>query len=114
VTPSIHAVLDALGDPTRRAMVSLLARGPITVSALSEPLGVTVTAVGQHLRLLERAGLAASEKRGRARYCRLRPESLRDLEHWAQQCRAEWEARFDRLGAVLDDMDPGAAPPLVR
>ena len=104
MTPATHAVLDALGDPTRRAMVALLAHGPVTVSALSAPLGVTVTAIGQHLRLLERAGLAASEKRGRTRYCRLRAEGLRELERWAQQCRTEWEARFDRLGALLDDL----------
>jgi len=104
VSPATHAVLDALGDPTRRAMLSLLARGPVTVSALSEPLGVTVTAVGQHLRLLENAGLAASEKRGRTRYCRLRPDGLHELERWARQCRADWEARFDRLGTVLDDL----------
>lgn len=103
-----HAVFDALGDPTRRAMVSLLARGPATVSALSAPLGVTVTAVGQHLRLLEKAGLAASEKRGRTRTCSLRPEGLRELERWAQQCRADWEARFDRLGTLLDEPGPGA------
>lgn len=104
MTPATEAVLDALGDPTRRAMVALLAEGPITVSALSAPLGVTVTAVGQHLRLLEQAGLAASEKRGRTRYCSLRPDGLRELERWAQQCRIEWEARFDRLGALLDDL----------
>lgn len=106
MNPAPHAVLDALGDPTRRAMVALLSRGPVTVSALSEPLGVTVTAVGQHLRLLEQAGLAASEKRGRTRYCELRPDGLRELERWAQQCRTEWEARLDRLGALLDDLGP--------
>ena len=108
MSPATHAVLDALGDPTRRAMIALLARGPVTVSALSAPLGVTVTAVGQHLRLLERAGLAVSEKRGRTRFCRLRPDGLRELERWAQQCRVEWEARFDRLGSVLDDLGSGA------
>jgi DNA-binding transcriptional ArsR family regulator len=110
VIPAPHAVLDALGDPTRRAMLVLLARGPVTVSALSEPLGVTVTAVGQHLRLLEHAGLAASEKRGRARYCSLRVDGLRELERWAQQCRVDWEARFDRLGAVLDDLSATGLP----
>jgi len=103
-----HAVLDALGDPTRRAMIALLARGPVSVSALSEPLGVSVTAVGQHLRLLEQAGLAASEKRGRTRYCRLCPDGLRVLEQWAQQCRADWEARLDRLGALLDELGGSA------
>lgn len=108
MSPSTHALFDALGDPTRRTMVSLLARGPLTVSALSEPLGITLTAVGQHLHLLERAALTTSEKRGRTRYCRLRPDGLLELERWAQQCRMEWEARFDRLGALLDDLDGDA------
>jgi DNA-binding transcriptional ArsR family regulator len=105
VNTAPHAVLDALGDSTRRAMLALLAQGPVTVSALSAPLGVTVTAVGQHLRLLEQAGLAASEKRGRTRYCRLRPDGLRELERWARECRAEWEARLDRLASLLDELD---------
>lgn len=109
MTPAPHAVLDALGDPTRRAMLAMLAQGPATVSALSEPLGVTVTAVGQHLRVLEHARLAASQKRGRTRYCSLRPDGLRELERWAQQCRTEWEARLDRLGAALDELDPPAS-----
>jgi DNA-binding transcriptional ArsR family regulator len=104
VSPATAALFDALGDPTRRAMVSLIAQGPISVSALSTPLEITVTAVGQHLRVLEQAGLAASEKRGRTRFCQLRPDGLQKLEQWARDCRAEWEARLDRLGTVLDDL----------
>ena len=102
MSPGTAALFDALGDPTRRAMIALMAEGPLSVSALSGPLGVTVTAVGQHLRVLERAGLAASEKRGRTRFCRLRPDGLRELEDWARQSRGAWEARLDRLGDVLD------------
>jgi DNA-binding transcriptional ArsR family regulator len=109
VTPGTAALFDALGDPTRRAMIALMAEGPLSVSALSGPLGITVTAVGQHLRVLERAGLAASEKRGRTRFCRLRPEGLRELENWARQSRGAWEARLDRLDSVLDEIG-GAAP----
>ncbi len=105
MTPATAAMFDALGDPTRRAIVARLCEGPVTVSALAEPLGVTVTAVGQHLRILESAGLAASEKRGRARHCRLRPEGMRAIENWARQVRGEWEARLDRLGMVLDGME---------
>jgi len=105
VTPSTHAALDALGDPTRRAMVTLMAQGPVTVSALAAPLGVTVTAVGQHLRVLEQAGLATSAKRGRTRHCRLQPEGLGAIEAWARQVRNDWGARLDRLGAVLDELD---------
>ena len=98
------ALFDALGDPTRRAIVSMIAQGPVTVSALAAPLGVTKTAIGQHLRVLESAGLAWSEKRGRARVCRLRPEGLIAIEGWARQLRNDWEARLDRLGDVLDEM----------
>lgn len=104
MTPSTGALFDALGDPTRRAMIALIARGPTTVSALAAPLAITLTAVGQHLRVLEAAGLAMSEKRGRARYCRLRPEGLHAIEDWARSCRTEWEARLDRLGSVLDGL----------
>ena len=95
-------VFAALGDPTRRKMVERLSERPWSVSQLADHLGVTVTAVGQHLRVLERAGLAASEKRGRTRFCRLRPDGLRELEDWARQSRGAWEARLDRLGDVLD------------
>ena len=105
MSPATAALFDSLGDPTRRAMVVLMAQGPVTVSALADPLGVTVTAVGQHLRVLEHAGLAASEKRGRTRHCRLRPEGLDALEAWARQVRNDWNARLDRLGAVLDELD---------
>ena len=108
MNPATAALFDALGDPTRRAMVALLAEGPASVSALSRPLGITVTAVGQHLHRLERSGLAVSEKRGRTRVCRLRPEGLQDLERWARDCRTAWEARLDRLGSVLDEMGGGA------
>lgn len=103
--PATAALFDALGDPTRRAMVALIARGPATVSALAAPLEISVTAVGQHLRVLETAGLAVSEKRGRARYCRLCPGGLLAIEDWARQCRNDWEARLDRLGSVLDEFD---------
>ena len=108
MSPATHALFDALGDPTRRAMVALLAQGPVTVSALADPLRITRTAVGQHLRVLEGAGLASSQKRGRTRYCRLRPEGMRAIEDWARHCRNEWEARLDRLGSVLDTLDDEA------
>jgi hypothetical protein len=73
----------------------MLARGPVTVSALSAPLGVTVTAVGPALARAREGRLAAPKSAAGPRYCRLRPDGLRELERWAQQCRDEWEARFD-------------------
>jgi DNA-binding transcriptional ArsR family regulator len=98
------ALFDALGDPTRRAIVNQVARGPVSVSALARPLGISVTAVGQHLHVLERAGLLRSMKQGRVRSCSLQPDGLHAIEMWAQACRREWESRLDRIGDVLDSL----------
>lgn len=98
---AVH-VLDALGDPTRRAIVEQLSRGPCSVSGLAEPLGITVSAVGQHLRVLEGSGLVASDKAGRTRTCRLEPAGLAAVERWIAHCRLLWEKRLDRLGDLLD------------
>jgi DNA-binding transcriptional ArsR family regulator len=60
------------------------------------------------LRVLEHAGLASSQKRGRTRFCRIRPEGLAAIEDWARHVRREWDGRLDRLGEVLDanEIDP--------
>ena len=63
----IDLILHALGDPTRRAMVESLSHGPMSVSKLAEPLDVTLTAVGQHLKVLKKAALVKSQKSGRSR-----------------------------------------------
>jgi len=104
MNPAAAALFDALGDPTRRAIVSRVSRGPVSVSALAKPLGISVTAVGQHLRVLERAGILNSIKQGRVRSCALRPEGLRAIELWAQTCRNQWAARLDRIDDVLETL----------
>jgi DNA-binding transcriptional ArsR family regulator len=101
--PAIDRVFHALGDPSRRAIVERLAGGPLSVSRLAEPLGITVTAVGQHLRLLEGCGLVASEKQGRTRICRIDAAGLATVDQWVAHCRALWEHRLDRLGDLLGE-----------
>jgi DNA-binding transcriptional ArsR family regulator len=96
-------VLHALGDPTRRAIVERLGEGPRSVSALAEPLGVTVTAIGQHLQVLEECGLARTEKIGRVRSCRIETAGLTALEQWIRERRTIWESRLDRLDDVLGE-----------
>ncbi|MCW3847804.1 metalloregulator ArsR/SmtB family transcription factor [Sphingomonas sp. LB-2] len=103
ISPPIDRVFHALGDPSRRAIVERLARGPLSVSRLAEPLGITVTAVGQHLRLLESCGLVASEKHGRTRVCRIEAAGLITIAQWIAHCRELWETRLDRLGDVLGE-----------
>jgi DNA-binding transcriptional ArsR family regulator len=103
---TVDRLFHALGEPTRRAIVERLSVGPASVSQLAEPLGITVTAVGQHLRVLEGGGLVSSEKRGRVRTCRLEPAGLAAIERWISYCRSSWEARIDRLGDLLDEDQP--------
>ena len=99
----IDGVFHALGDRTRRAMLDRLSQGPISVSQLARPLGITLTAVGQHLEILEECGLAVTEKVGRVRTCRIASAGLDALEKWLRKHRTEWERRMDRLGELLED-----------
>ena len=91
----------ALADPGRRAMVERLVRGPASVSELAEPLDMTLSAVVQHLKVLEASGLVRSQKEGRVRTCQIEPDALGMAERWINQRRMAWERRFDRLGAFL-------------
>lgn len=97
----IDRVLHALGDPTRRAIVEKLSAGPCSVSRLAEPLGITLTAVSQHLQVLAASGLAHTEKVGRVRTCRLETAGFAVLERWIRERRSLWEQRLDRLGELL-------------
>jgi DNA-binding transcriptional ArsR family regulator len=99
---SVENTFRALADPTRRAIVSQLSRGAAPVSALVKPLGITLAAVVQHVQTLEECGVIRTEKRGRVRTCRVRPESLTVVEQWLASRRSQWESHLDRLGAVLE------------
>jgi DNA-binding transcriptional ArsR family regulator len=98
---SLDTVFHALADPTRRALIEQLGRGPASVKELAEPLNISLPGVMQHLALLERSGLVRSEKVGRVRTCTIQPAALRAAETWIARRRASWERRFDRLAAYL-------------
>jgi DNA-binding transcriptional ArsR family regulator len=95
----------ALGDPTRRAMLDRLVHGPLSVSALAAPLGITLTAVAQHLQVLEECALVRTEKVGRVRTCRIEMAGFDNLEKWIADHRTIWAQRLDRLGALLNELD---------
>ena len=101
----IDRLFHALGDPTRRAILDLLSRGPTSVSRLAEPLGVTLTAVAQHLQILEESDLVRTEKTGRVRTCRIEPAGFSLLEKWIKGHRSNWELSLDRLGEFLNEED---------
>src|SRR5438477_11173762 len=98
---ALDLVFQALADPGRRGMVERLARGPASVSELAKPLAMTLSAVVQHLAVLEASGLVKSQKVGRVRTCRIEPKALSQAEQWINQRRALWERRLDRLGEYL-------------
>jgi len=100
---TLDRVFQALSDPSRRAMVERLSRGPASVSELAQPLAMSLPAVMQHLQVLETSGLVRSEKVGRVRTCRIEPVSLRTAEQWISDRQSGWERRLDRLGDYLED-----------
>ncbi len=98
-------VFNALGDPTRRAIVLKLVKGPSSVTQLAEPLGITLTAVKQHLDVLEASGLVSTRKVGRVRTCSFETKGLAVIETWVNVQRTMWSQALDRLGDFLDEED---------
>jgi DNA-binding transcriptional ArsR family regulator len=99
---AVDRVFQALGEPTRRAIVERLSGGPMSVSDLAQPFDLTLAAIVQHLQVLEESGVVRTEKVGRVRTCRIEPGGLRVAERWLAERRALWERRLDRLGELLD------------
>jgi DNA-binding transcriptional ArsR family regulator len=97
----VDRVFHALADPSRRAIVERLSRGPASVTELAEPLPMSLPGVLQHLRVLETSGIVRSSKVGRVRTCRIEPTALRPVERWIGARRSSWERRLDRLGEYL-------------
>lgn len=102
---SLDLAFQALGDPARRSMVERLSHGPASVSELAKPLDMSLSAVVQHLAVLEASGLVRSEKVGRVRTCRVESLTLAAVERWAAERRESWERRLDRLGALLAEAE---------
>jgi DNA-binding transcriptional ArsR family regulator len=102
---TLDSIFAALSDPTRRAMIQQLSRGPAAVSDLARPLSLALPAAMQHLRVLESAGLIRSEKIGRVRTCHIETAPLLQAERWIMDRRGTWERRLDRLGTYLANED---------
>lgn len=100
---SLDLVFQALADPTRRALVERMTKGPASVSDLARPFAMTLAAVMQHLKVLEESGLVRTQKEGRVRTCTIEPNALRTAEDWIAERRTSWEGKLDRLGALLDE-----------
>jgi DNA-binding transcriptional ArsR family regulator len=91
----------ALADPSRRAIVERLSSGPTSVTGVAGPFEMSLSAVLQHVKVLEESGLIRTEKVGRVRTCRIDPEAMEAVERWVIERRTTWERRLDRLGTTL-------------
>src|SRR5215470_18084910 len=94
---ALDRVFHALSDPTRRAIVHRLIRGPATVSELAKPFTMAMPSLLQHLQVLEDSRLIRSEKVGRVRTCEMQPAALDAAQGWLAEQRALWESRLDRM-----------------
>ncbi len=103
----------ALAEPTRRAIVEQLSRGPASVSDLAKPFDMTLAAVVQHLQVLEQNGLVRSDKAGRVRTYRIEPKGFGPIADWVAERRGLMERRLDRLGELLAETETSDPEPSV-
>ena len=106
----LDALFAALGDRTRRDIVARLSAGEATVKELAEPYAMTVQAVSQHIRVLERAGLVSQGRHRQTRPCRLEPAALESAVSWLEESRRTWSDRMDRLEAHLAGLQTPEQP----
>jgi DNA-binding transcriptional ArsR family regulator len=104
VVDRLGTTFAALSDPTRRAMIQRLSRGPASVHGLTEPFALSQQMISKHIACLVRARIVIKTRRGRESICTLRPESIKTVSDWAIGYRQFWEESFDKLDAVVKQM----------
>lgn len=102
----LDATFQALADPTRRAIVARLALGEASVAELAEPFDMSQPAISKHLKVLEHAGLITVSIDAQRRMRALKAERLEEAVHWIEHCRAVWAANYERLDALLIELQP--------
>lgn len=99
----LNNTFSALSDPTRRAIISELTKGDISIMELASPFDMSLPAVSKHIRVLENAGLLTRKKQGRVQYCRLNAKPLRDAAKWLAYYQQFWDAKLDALANFLEE-----------
>ena len=100
----LDATFLALADPTRRAILARLARGEASVTEIAEPFTISQPAISKHLKILERAGLITVGQDAQRRPRRFEGKPLAEANAWLERYRASWEAAFERLDSVLEEL----------
>jgi DNA-binding transcriptional ArsR family regulator len=110
IAASLDTTFAALSDPTRRAILARLAEGEATVNELVAPFKLSQPAISKHLKVLEKAGLITRGRDAQRRPCRIEAKPLAEANAWLESYRKIWEANFDRLDALLDELKAEKKP----
>jgi DNA-binding transcriptional ArsR family regulator len=97
-------VFQALADPTRRAILDLLANEPLTLNGVAAHFDISRPAISKHMKILAECGLVVIRKQGRERICEVQLDKLHEVTDWVEQYRQAWAQRFDRLDEYLTEM----------
>jgi len=97
-------VFQAIADPNRRAILSLLAKQQLTLNGVAENFDISRPAISKHIKILSECGLVITTQRGRERYCEVRLDRLNEVTDWVEEHRKLWERRFDRLDEYLKEL----------
>lgn len=97
-------VFQAIADPTRREILCLIAEEPLNLNSIAENFDMSRPAVSQHIKVLDESGLVAMWKKGRQRFCYIRPQKMKEVDQWLEPFRQLWEDRFDQLDQVLTNL----------
>ncbi|RDZ27798.1 ArsR/SmtB family transcription factor [Lysobacter silvisoli] len=109
-THRLDATFAALADPTRRAILARLASGEATVTELAEPFAMSQPAISKHLKVLEHAGLISRGRDAQRRPCRIEAQPLAEANVWIEHYRRIWERNYQRLDALLDELQTQQRP----
>ncbi len=104
MTHTRRDVFQAIADPNRRAILSLLAKQRLTLNEVADNFRISRPAVSKHIKILRECGLVVMTRQGRERYCDVRFDKLDEVTDWIEQYRQVWEQRFERLDEVLEKM----------
>jgi DNA-binding transcriptional ArsR family regulator len=94
-------VFQAIADPTRREILCLIAKEPLNLNSIAKNFDMSRPAISQHIKVLDESGLVVMRKKGRQRFCHIRPQKMKEIDKWLEQFRQIWETSFNQLDEVL-------------
>lgn len=98
-------VFQAIADPTRREILTLLINNPLSLNGIAENFTMSRPAISQHVKVLDESGLLIIQKRGRQRVCSIEPRKIKEVDEWLEPFKELWEQRFEQLDELLTKMN---------